>query len=176
MTIENQVGGYSTEIVVTPVITTTPYTANDQLGDIQTLAVIGTNLRPVDAPCQDKTVAFLSSLVLVDSSGQNAAMNIYFFNFLPTVASVDNGALSITAAELKAKCVGCLSIAATDYKAAGSISIATLGMAACGLAMKSNTDDGPLYAVAQVTGTPTYAVGALVFKYLFSQDLGNGRP
>lgn len=176
MTLQNQVGGYSTEIAVTPIISTTAYTSGDQLGDIQTLAYLSPLLKPTDAACQDKTVSFLSSLAIIDAAGQSAPMNIYFFNALPTVASTDNAALSITAAELKAKCRGFISVLAADYAVVGSCSIATLNMARCGLAIKSNTDDGPLYAVAQIMGTKTYAtVGDLVFVYDFSQDLGNGR-
>lgn len=176
MTTTNQVGGFSTEIAVTPVISTSIYASGDQLGDIQTLAYLSPTLKPMDAACQDKTVSFLSSLVIIDAAGQSAPLNIYFFNALPTVVSVDNGVLNISAAELKAKCRGFMSVLATDYAIVGSASIATLNMARCGLAIKSNTDDGPLYAVAQIMGAKTYAaVSDLVFIYDFSQDLGNGR-
>lgn len=177
MTMQNQVGGFSTEITVAPVISTSIYAVGDQLGDIQTLAYLSPTLHPTDAACQDKTVSFLASLSIIDGTGQSAGMVIYFFNALPTITSVDNAPVAITAAELKAKCRGFVEVLTTDYKALASSSVATLMMPRCGLALKSNTDDGPLYAVVQLTSTPTYgSTSDLLFVYDFSQDLGNGKP
>jgi hypothetical protein len=175
MTMENQVGGFSTEIVVTPTISTSAYTANDQVGGIQTLAVLNQQSQPIDAACQDKTVAYLMGLKIIDKAKQDQPFTIYFFNTLPTVASVDNAALSIVDAQ-SAKCVGFVKVTAANYAGPAEWSIADVAFADVMRSFKSDTDNGPLYAVVQTTGTPTYATTAdLTFKYYFSQDLGNGK-
>ncbi len=171
-----QVGGFSTQLDVTPVISTSAYTSGDQIGGIQTLAVLSQASKVLDAPCQKKNAtSFLSSLVVIDAAGQNSPMTAYFFNALPTVVSVDNGVLNISAAELQAKCIGFAEVQGTDWKFVGSVGVATLNMSKSGVALQSNTEDGPLYVIVQADGTPTYvATSDLTFKYLFSQDLGNG--
>lgn len=175
MTMENQVGGFSTEITVTPVISTSAYTANDQLGGIQTIANLAPSGKPTDAPCQDKTVSYLMGLKIIDRAKQDAPLVIYFFNTLPTVLSTDNVALSIADAEAT-KCIGWVQVTAAMYKGPAEWSVAEVPFADVMKALKSNTDDGPLYAVVQTTGTPTYLTTTnLDFKYVFSQDLGNGR-
>lgn len=175
MTMENQVGGFSTEISVTPTISTSAYTANDQLGGIQTLAVLNQQSLPTDAACQDKTVSYLMGLKIIDKAKQDAPLTIYFFNSLPTVASSDNAALSIVDAQ-SAKCIGFVKVTAANYSGPAEWSIADVPFADVMKSLKSDTDDGPLYAVVQTTGTPTYASTTdLTFKYYFSQDLGNGR-
>lgn len=175
MTMSNQVGGFSTEIAVVPTITTTAYTANDQVGGVQTLAYLSPTQKPTDAACQDKTVSYLMGLKVLDKSKQNAAFTIYFFNVLPTLLSSDNAALSIATSEMT-KCIGFVKVTAANYAGPAEWGIADVPFADVMKALKSNTDDGPLYAVVQTTSTPTYAVGDLEFKYYFSQDLGNGKP
>lgn len=175
MTMENQVGGFSTEIAVTPTISTSAYTALDQVGGIQTLAVLNAQSKATDAACQDMTVSYLMGLKIIDKASQNAPFTIYFFNQLPTVASVDNAALSIVDAQ-SPKCIGFVKVTAANYAGPAEWSIADVPFSDVMKSLKSATDDGPLYAVVQTTGTPTYAsTSDLTFKYYFSQDLGNGR-
>ncbi len=174
MTMPNQIGGFSTEIAVVPTITTSAYTANDQVGGVQILAYLNQMSKPMDAACQDKTVSFLMGLKILDKAKQDVPFTIYFFNATPTLLSTDNAALSIADTEMT-KCIGFVKVAASDYAGPAEWSIAEVPFANVMKALKSNTDDGPLYAVVQTTGTPTYAVGDLEFKYVFSQDLGNGR-
>ena len=174
MTVQNQVGGYSTEIAIVPTISTSAYTVNDQVGGIQTIAYLSPSLKPTDAPCQDKTVSYLMGLKIIDKAAQNAPLIIYFFKTLPTVASSDNAALSIVDAEAT-KCIGWVQVSASHYKGPAEWSIAEVPFADVMKALKSDTDDGPLYAVVQTTGTPTYgSTSDLEFKYYFSQDLGSG--
>lgn len=177
MTMSNQVGGFSTELTVTPVISAaSAYTSGDQVGGIQTIAVLDTLSNVKDAPCQDQnSCAYLMGLKVIDKSKQAQPLQIFFFNALPTVASVDNGAMSIVDAQAS-KCIGWVSVLATDYDGPAEWSIADVNISACLKAVKSTVDDGPLYAVVKTTGTPTYGTTSdLIFKYYFSQDLGNGR-
>jgi len=175
MTVQNQVGGFSTEISVVPTISTSAYSANDQVGGVATLATLTTSLRILDAACQDKTVSYLMGLKITDKAAQNAPFTIYFFKTLPTVLSTDNAALSIADSEAT-KCVGFVTVTAASYSGPTQWSIADVPFADVMRALKSDTDDGPLYVVIQTTGTPTYgSTSDLEFKFYFSQDLGNGR-
>lgn len=160
-----KVSGYSLEIVVTPTVSTSPaYTAGDQVGGIQTLP----------GACLGRAVSTLLSVSVVDKASQNAALTIFFFNQLPTIASSDNAAFDLTDANML-NCVGAVTIAATDYQSSSSNSVATIKMGSCGLAVMSSVTDsnsGALYAVAKTTGTPTYASTTdLQFRYVFGQDL-----
>lgn len=178
MTMDNQVGGFSTVLVVTPTVSVAPaYTAQDQVGGIQTLAVLDTLSKVRDAACQDEnSISYLASIVVHDKNSQNADLVIFFFNALPTVASVDNGAITISDAEMATKCIGAVSVPASSYHTVASSSIATVLAPSCLLAVKSTVDDGPIYAVVKTLSTPTYtSTSDLTFKYSFSQDLGNGR-
>lgn len=175
MTVSNQVGGYSTEIAVVPTISTSAYTALDQLGGVQTLAVLNAQSKPVDAACQDKTVSYLMGLKIIDKAKQDAPLTIFFFKTLPAVLSSDNAALSIADSEAT-KCIGFVKVSAANYSGPAEWSVAEVPFADVMKALKSDVDDGPLYAVVQTTGTPTYGSASdLEFKYYFSQDLGNGR-
>lgn len=97
----------------------------------------------------------LLSVAIVDKAKQSAAFDILFFNALPTVASVDNGALSITDAEMASKYIGRVHILATDYVNTASNSDASVY--GIGLLMQgAETNTLKLYAVCQAIGTPTY--------------------
>lgn len=164
-----QVTSPSVVIEVTPTVSTSPaYTAEDQVGGIQTLT----------GACRAAgSGATLVSVVVHDSGKQSAALSIFFFDELPTVASVDNGAITITDAEMADKCIGVVSLAAASYVNVAGSSIVTGPASSTGLYMKSKTKGqsgaqaGNLYAVVKTTGTPTYASTTdLIFKYSFIQD------
>ena len=141
---------------VTPTIDTAAYTANDQVGGIQTIT--GVNASGFN-------LAFLKSVVVVDEAKQKAALTIFLFDELPTVASSNNAAIDIVDAQLTAKCIGHVTVAAGDYQdvSAGSVACVRVEMP-----VKPNKVNGTIYAVAMTTGTPTYgAADDLTFKYAF---------
>lgn len=150
-------------IEVTPTVSNgVAYTAQDQVGGIQTLTA---------ACLGKKRSAAVSSVVVVDKSSQSAALTIFFFDELPTVASVDNGGISITDAEMADKCIGWLAVPAANYTAVTGNTTASVNAAASGLYLVSNETSGNIYAVVKTTGTPTYtSTTDLVFKYVLVQD------
>lgn len=161
---QNKVGGFSTTCIVTPVVSTSPaYSSNDQVGGILTLV----------GACQIKnSLAVLESVTVIDRNSQNAAYTIFFFDTLPTVASVDNATLNISDAEMVAKCIGAVSISNTNYQTTSANSVGTLLMPSCALALRSLTANGDLFAVVKTLSTPTFATTSdLTFKLSFSQDL-----
>lgn len=144
-------------VSVTPTVSTSPaYEASDQVGGIQTL----------ENAMRSGGTAILQGVTVVDAGKQNAALTIFFFKSLPTVASVDNGATTITDAELK-KSVGHITVAADDYEDVAGGSVASVKNVNLPLASGAQ---GHLYAVVMTTGTPTYASTTdLVFTYSFEQ-------
>lgn len=157
--------GAHTLVSVTPTISTSIYASGDQVGGIQTLAGVFRNIENGFAG------AMLKSIVITDADNQKKAMDILFFDALPTVASSDNAAIDITAAQLASACIGGVSIAATDYI---TVKAATNAIAEVNLekTMKSAvTGASSIYAVIIIRDTPTYAATtSLKFKYLFAHD------
>jgi len=160
---QNQVGGYSVSIGVTPTISTSAYTTNFQLGGIQTLT----------SACQyNGATSNLKSLIVIDNDNQAASISIFFFNQLPTIISTDHNGFAVSTSELSGKCVGVARVSSSNYDTTTSSAVATVFTPSCSLAMRSLTDGGHLYAVAKVTSTPTYSsTSSLKFVYLFAQDL-----
>lgn len=158
-----KVSGHYKVITVTPTVSTSPaYTSGDQVGGIQTLTL-------PDGP--DSRLATLLSLSVVDKGKQSAAMTVYFFTQLPTVASSDNAAFDLTDANMLYYAFH-VNIAATDYATSSSNAVASLGMASVSkCALVSGSAPTALYAVVQTTGTPTYASTTdLQFTYTFGFD------
>lgn len=145
-------------IEVTPTVSaSSAYEAGDQVGGIQTLT---------DAVPQDTKTGALLNITVIDEAAQSAALVIYFFDELPTVASSDNAALNITDAEVTDKCIGQITIAAADYDAISGSSIACVPASSSGIIFKSQESGGNIYAVVKTTGTPTYGgTDDLTFKY-----------
>lgn len=146
-------------ISVTPVVSTSAYGAADQVGGIQTLTgaceIVG---KP----------GVIESIVILDKAKQKAAMTIFFFNSLPTVASSDNAALDITDAEM-AKAIGHVAIAAADYQDVANSSLACK-IVSPGLPIPA-TGSPSIYAVMMTTGTPTLgSTSDLVVRYMVRQD------
>jgi hypothetical protein len=148
-------------IEVTPVVSAaSAYSALDQIGGIQTLS---------NAVEKWEHSVRLNAITVVDKDKESAAINFYFFDELPTVASVDNGALDITDAEMADKCIGRAAIAAADYTVLSGSTLGTVKIAGDGLLLCTKTST--LYVVAQTVATPTYtAVDDLVFKYHLIQQ------
>lgn len=158
-------------IVVTPVVSTTPaYTAADQVG--------GLNLIP-HAAHDSGGVVLLQSISVIDKAKQKAALICFFFDDLPTIASVDNGAFDLIDAQMALSCIGFVSVPSANYQDSSSNSIATV--ANCGLLLKSNAGNNAvplpstasktsLWCVLMTSGTPTYtSTSDLVVKFGFEQ-------
>lgn len=156
-----------TQIIVTPTVSNNvAYSANDQVGGIMTLTAAIADLAD--------SAAELVSVCVTDQTAQSAALTIFFFDSLPTIASSDNVAFDLLDAQME-KCLGHIKVAATDYQTSASNSEATV--ANCGLIVKCREIDGDrvyssgkIYAVAKTTGTPTYlSTTALTFRFSFRQ-------
>jgi hypothetical protein len=138
---------------VTPTITTTAYTANDQVGGLITLQIATSQATSIE----------LRSLQVCDKSTQAAALEFIFFSTTPAQTSVDNGTLSIPDAS-STFFEGHVSVAAGDYKSLALNCFASVK----NVGLKMTTDaNGQLFCLVRTTGTPTYAVGDLTFKFAF---------
>lgn len=145
---------------ITPVLTNfaTPYTANDQVGGINTISEAFQLYNP-------KSV--IQSVTVIDKAKQNAALELYFFDELPTVASSDNAAMDVSDAEMADKCLGFVEVPAANYKtlANNSVGVAISAMNLLLKAAQTSTTISKLYMVARTSGTPTYgSISDLVIK------------
>jgi hypothetical protein len=158
----------SNEVWVTPTISTSPaYTSGDQIGGIMTIAPA---LRPVNpnSGTTAETTGTLTTVKILEISAQKAAIDIFFFNALPTIISVDNGAFNIANAEW-AKWIGTFS-AGTSYVEAKAATNAGSTDRNVNLDLEL-VGTSTLYAVAVVRGTPTYtSVSGLSFGFFFAWD------
>lgn len=155
-----QVGSNSTSLSATPTISTSAYTADDQLGDIKTLTA---------AVLTEGGTGVIQSVAITDASKQEVALNILVFSSSPTVTSSDNGTLAISAAELASKFLGHIAVAAADYTTLNAASVATVK--GVSLPVKSTTGSKDLYFICQAVGTPTYTTTtALTLTFGILQD------
>lgn len=146
-------------VAVTPVLSTSAYTAGDQLG-----------AAPIELPFavdQSSDTGAVMSLVVVDGAKQNQALDVLLFNARPTVASSDNAALDISDAEMAEKCIGRVKILGTDYTELANCSVAVVS--GIGLLVQA-AGSRSLWAVLQTRGTPTYAAASLAVKIGVVQD------
>lgn len=148
-------------VEVTPTVSSgAAYTAADQVGGLMTLEGAGPGLG-------EGTI--LQGVVVVDKDKQKAALDLYFFDESPTVASADNEAANVTDAEMADKCIGHVAIAAADYKDLSGNSTASVRN--LGMRLKPTKGGSTLYCVAVTGGTPTYtSTSALVFKFACEWD------
>lgn len=159
-----KVSGLYKVITVTPTVSTSPaYTANDQVGGIQTITL---------GDSSEQKLATLLSVSVVDKGKQSAALTIFFFTQLPTIASSDNAAFDLTDANMLYYAFH-INIGSTDYASSASNSAASLTMSSVAkAAMATGNGATALYAVAMTTGTPTYASTTdLQFTYTFGFDV-----
>lgn len=146
-------------ITVTPTIEAAAYGDADRLGSIMTLS---------DAFAAGKGTVELSSITVLDKAKQKSAIDVLFFSELPTVASADNAALSITDAEM-AKYIGRVAIPAAGYEDTADSSDTTVRN--IGLVMQAAAGSTSLYAIVQCQGTPTYtSTSDLTLKFSLVQD------
>lgn len=146
-------------VAVVPTIDTAIYASGDRIGSI---------MKITDAVDATSDASVLKTLTIVDSASQSSAIDLLFFNDLPTVASADNAALSITDAEMVAKCIGRIVIAAADYTALAANSVAVRNSIDEMMIPVGGSRD--IYCVIQSRGTPTYTAATdLTVKFLFEQ-------
>ena len=147
-------------VEVTPTITAGAYSANDQIGGIQTIAL------PEDVSSSGGRLVHIH---VVDKAAQSAALQFFFFDELPTVASADGDACNVSDAEMADKAIFNSSVAAAAYFTTSANSLGSSGDDSQGHVFKPKGNN--LYAVVKTTGTPTYtSTSDLVFKYAFEYE------
>lgn len=158
-------------VTATPVIIPAAYSSGDFIGSLT---------RIPDAVLDSSGVCLLQSLVVVDKALQSVALDLWFFDNAVTIASADNAAFDLTDAELAAYGIGSITLAAGDYKASSSNSMATLRALNLVLQSKVGVSNNKLlpagasprdlYFALVSRATPTYASASdLVFKFGFEQ-------
>jgi hypothetical protein len=139
-----EVGGNTTLVSCTPVVTAGAYHANDVVGGIQTLA---------NAVRLTGGTGVVQSLVISDLAAQNAILEIYLFSATPgTGVYTDNAAMDLDDTDALL-CIGRIDVAAADYKSLADNSIAIVKN--IGLPIKVTGTS--LFAVIRTPSTPTYA-------------------
>lgn len=150
---------------VTPTIDTAIYASGDQIGPAST-ELSQLNVSP-------NGLVLLSGIKVIDKDKEKAALDVLLFNSQPTNSTADNAALDISDAEMVAKYVGHISVAAADYKDLAGSSVACVILAQpLQLKMLRNTANKygtSLWFTIASRGTPTYTTNSdltLVFEFL----------
>jgi hypothetical protein len=139
----NQVVGVPQNFTFTLTNSTTAYAAGDRLGTaVITLSNVFTQSHSM----------FLTSMHVLDISGQSPSFNVLLFQESPTVASADNAALNIADAEME-KCIGSFVFDGTYITtSANSFASKEVNLHLMNKVL-SNTN---LYLVFETVGTPTF--------------------
>jgi hypothetical protein len=153
------VKGASTIVSVTPTISTSAYTAEDQIGGLQTIS---------NAVRTSGGTSILYSVTVLDKAKQNSDLDIYLFDSSPTVVSSDNAAIDVSDSEMASKCIGYIRVLGSNYSNLSANSVASernLGI------LLDATGSTSLYALAKINNVATYtSTSDLVFRYHFIQD------
>lgn len=139
-------------IVVTPIITGALFAAND---------IVGGKLTLPNAVRVANGSGKLNNLLLVDTSKQAAALTIFIFKADLVGVYADNAAEAITAADWL-KCIGQISILATDYKTWANASVVDIGEIGMDIFAEIGRN---IFALIVTTGTPTYGANALQLTF-----------
>ena len=130
------------------------YATGEQIGAVNTIT---------QAVADTRGTVQLESIVVIDKHKQKAAIDVFFFDQVPALTSVDNGAFTLPTAELL-KCIGVVSIAAADYADTAAQAVATVRR--IDLILQAVAKKRDLYYVLVSRGTPTYAsTSGLVLKF-----------
>lgn len=132
------------DVIVTPTVQTSAYATGQHMGTLMTLA----------APDLSSGGKRLMSLAGVCKTAVTPALDVLFFNAAPTITSVDGATLNIAATELVTKYVGYVSLAAADWKAAGTPMVACVR--SLDLVIQAN-GSANLYALCVARGAVTFA-------------------
>ena len=142
-------------VEVTPTLDTSAYATGDHMGTVHTLTGVNND---------GGQMTYLQGLVIVDRAKQKSALDVFFFDASPTVASSDNAAADVSDAEMVDKCIGWVTVAAADYKDLNANSTATVKD--INLPLKPAAS-GTVYVLVVSRGSPTYGASDLTFKYTF---------
>jgi hypothetical protein len=156
-TVVGNVGGYTTVIKDTTVVTAAAYSAGNAVGAKRTIA------NAVRTP----GTGILESVTILDRANQKAGMTLFIFDADPTNATItDKSAFVFSTDDLKV--IAQVSFAASDYVTTNSKAIAQKTGLAIALKAASGTT---LYAALVTTGTPTFAATTDVqLEYGILQD------
>lgn len=146
--------GYRHVATASPTLDTNAYADGDHMGTVMTISGAAEDLK---GPCH------LRNVVVVDGAKQSGAMTLLFFSESPTVASSDNAALDITDAEMAAKFIGSVSIAAADHI---TINASSFAVNTVDLLLKSE-DTSQIFAILRADGAQTYTASSLTFRFGF---------
>jgi hypothetical protein len=153
---------YSKVFTITPTITSTPYSAGDTVGTVNTLSGATFKQGPDGAggSDQDRGVCTIGSISVIDTEKESVELDIFFFSQSPTIPA-DNAAWELNAAN-SAHYIGHVTIETTDYVNSTSRSFACVR--GLGLIVSPEANESDLYCVVVTRGTPTYAAGSLILK------------
>ena len=151
---------------VTPVLDTSAYATGDQMGAVFEIP---------NATPESSGTATLNHLLVIDSALQSLAFELWLFKNEPTLASTDNAAFDITDANLlAAEPIGIVPIAAADYKATASNSVASMTASTftgnVGDKIQSAVGSTSIWGVLVARGAPTYAADSLKLRISLDQD------
>lgn len=127
---------------VSPTISTSAYSTGDVVGGILTIK------KALSREC------LLTHISVFDDDGEGVQLDFFFFNAALTGTYTDNAAFAIDAAD-KSKWIGCTSVLAADYLAAGSDKVITKSPINLDINFGANGDRN-LYAVCVIRSTTTY--------------------
>lgn len=139
--------------LVQPTISTTAYTALDQVGTVMTFPTPGFSANRLFR---------ILSIVIVDLDNEKAALNLLLFRNNPTVTSVDNGALNITDANLvAAEPIAVYSVTTAMYVNVNSAAFGTFAPNMGATSVSQQTfmcgATNAVYGLMQAVATPTYS-------------------
>jgi hypothetical protein len=157
------IDGKSKVVSATPTLDTNVYASGDRVGSVMTFS---------NAMDDSSGTGVVVSVVILDKAAQSSVLSLLLFNDLPTVASADNAAIDISDTEME-KCVGVIPIAAADYVATASNTVATIrnvNLLLNSAKSSSSLEGKNLYGVLRSGGSPTYAASSLVVKLCIKQD------
>jgi hypothetical protein len=157
LTVSGNVGGHTTIIKDTTVVSSSPaYTAGDAVGGKRTLS---------NALLSAHT-GVLQSITVLDRANQKAPLDIFIFDADPTNATItDNAAFVFSTDDLKV--IAHVTVNASDYVTVNSKAMVSYGSLGIALSAAGTT----LYAAVVTSGTPTYAATTDVqVEFGFLQD------
>lgn len=141
---------------LTATVGTAVYADGDAIGALHTITEAG---READQS------GVLEQIILLDEAGQDGAIDLFFYRSAVT-GGTDNAAYAPTDAVL-ADCVGIVSIAAADYKAAGTPSVATVTV---NLPFQLENTRNLFFQIVS-RGTPDYVAATdLKFRFVIKSD------
>jgi hypothetical protein len=146
--------------------------------------VIGTPQKIIGSLDKGGTATLVSGLLL-DLANQKQAVDVFFFNKLPTSQGADKAAFALNATDAMAL-VGRYSFLASAYSTASSnnVSEATVGLLQIGLVAGNNNpvsgvntsqpnntlNTNSIYVLAVSRGTPTYGANGLYGRFSIAFD------